>query len=75
VLILDGSAVPVARPAYGFTADRLTPGGRETGWVAVQVDRSQLVAARSIAVSFPDVADAGYQELTDLQVPLRTPSA
>jgi len=69
-LILDGSAVAVARLSYGFTADTLAPGDAQTGWVAVPVERAQLAAARSIAVSFSDVADQGYQVLTDLQVTL-----
>jgi hypothetical protein len=69
-LILNGTAVPVARPSYGFTADTLAPGISESGWVAVIVDRAKLDAARSIAISFPDVTDPGYQELADLKVAL-----
>ena len=69
-LILDGSPVPVARPTYGFTADTLAPGASESGWVAVVVDRAQLDAARSIGISFPDIADPDYRELADLQVAL-----
>ena len=70
VLLLDGAPVPVARVTYGFTADTLRPDDVESGWVDVTVDRGRLGAARSVAVSFPDVADLGYQHLQDLELPL-----
>jgi hypothetical protein len=69
-LILDGSPVRAGLVTYGFTVDTLAPGDGETGWVRVPVDNGKLDAARSIVVSFPDVADPGYQRLADLLVPL-----
>ena len=69
-LILDGSAVAAERVSYGFTADTLAPGGGEAGWVAVAIDRRRLDAAQSIVVSFPDVADLGYRQVSDLRVHL-----
>jgi hypothetical protein len=74
-LILDGSPVRPGLVTYGFTADRLAPGDVESGWVDVFVDRGRLGAARSVTVSFSDVADPGYQHLEDLAVPLCGPSS
>jgi 4-amino-4-deoxy-L-arabinose transferase-like glycosyltransferase len=69
-LTLDGALIDVPRTTYGLTGDTLAPGEAETGWVALAVDRSRLESARSIAVTFPDVADLGYRQLTNVRVPL-----
>jgi hypothetical protein len=69
-LIVDGSRIEVVRTTYSFTADTLAPGQGEAGWVAVIVDKGRLDTARSIAVTFQDVADLGYRQLRDLTVPL-----